>query len=501
MSVREIAFGVAVAAVLGAGCAGDSGTVEDRLPSETTVDLLIGVDNVDSEGPRMCVSGTTVYAVWFDDREGPSEVWLRYSLDGGRSWSSEPVRVNQDGIGRAFNPDIACDGNTVHVVWEDDRDGVLENRNIYYNRSRSAGAEWLQDDVLIDGDVEGLGMSLSPRIVAAGDYVHVAWFDNADGAYDIFVASSDNGGSRWFEPNRLESDGPGASFATNPSLAADEVGHVYVAWEDSRDTLNDIYFAVSNDGGLSWEEDQRLDLGDEPGGADSFSPRLVAEGGEVYVVWHDERGGTRSVLANYSADHGATWLAEPIRLDTGIPLGEEAPADTWEAYNAAIALYEGIAHVAWQDSRNGNGGFDVYHRRLRAGGIDGDETRLDTSTTPGASNSVNPTVAVGPDGLVVSWEDLRHDECGEGDANGEQLCQRIGFNDLYYNYSSDGGVEFNNDDRRIDTYLGGSKFSTNLTTTLLDGHLLNLWVDGRDGSQDVLFQRVPFGEEAQFLTP
>jgi hypothetical protein len=87
--------------------------------------------------------------------------------------------------------------------------------------------------------------------------------------------------------------------------------------------------------------------------------------------------------------------------------------------------------------------------------------------------------------VIVAWED-RRDDTGEG------------YNDLYYNVSMDAGETWLENDLRLDNIAPGTSFATDLTVDLLDGEIYALWVDGRNGSADVYFQRLPVGEAAQF---
>lgn len=460
-----------------------------------------GDTSVDSIGARMCAaSNGNVYAVWYDDREGSNDIWFQLSRDGGRTWTGEPAVVNS-GEGDATNPDIACVGNTVYVTWEDTRDGEIENKNIYFNRSDSAGTRWFEEDVLIDGDVDGKSMSIGPRIVSAGDEVHIAWSDAVNGAYDIYVASSTNLGSSFAAPVRADSDTPGSAFSAFPQILADGQGTVMVAWEDSRDELNDIYFARSTDSGASFGDDVRLDVGDDPGSADSFAPRMAASGDHVYVVWHDERNGSRDVLMNVSTNGGASWQAAALPVES-----EYTTSDGTNTPGSADSLYPEIvmtgttAHVVWQDRRSG--GYDIYYRSFVDGSPraisheretqQGDvedaagEIRLDLGLRPGFANAVRARIAALENDLVVAWEDRRDD--------GTQGTP-AGYNDIYYSFSDDGGDTFALNSIRMDSYAAGIKYSVDLQLDVNDDNeLLCLWQDGRRGNTDVFFTNLPIGD-------
>jgi hypothetical protein len=482
------------------GCNGGGGSNnEDWVSSDQRIDAAGAGDSVDSETARMCVSENgNVYAVWHDAREGSNDIWFQASLNGGQGWMSAAVQVNRS-AGAATNPDVACIGNTVFVVWEDASDGELENKNIYFNRSDSAGTQWLEEDVRLDNDPTGKAMSISPRIASAADEIHVIWSDAVNGAYDIYVASSTNRGSSFGAPLRIDGGNPGAAFSAFPVLVTDGAGTVVAAWEDSRAELNDIYVASSQDSGKTWTEDFRVDGGDEPGSADSFAPRLALGDGVAYVVWHDERNSERDIFMNYSADDGRTWLPAAVQVESD---GPGAADSTFPA----VAVAGRTAHIVWQDRRHG--GFDVFYRSFidgvaRAIEVERDdgsepsgadaEYRLDrnSGSRPGVANSVNARVAVDAGNVVVAWEDRRYDGYNP-DSPSDPEPQ--GYNDLFYNYSEDDGINWADEDERLDSYPRGQKYAVDLSLDVNDDNVLALWLDGRRGNKDVMFTRIGIGD-------
>ena len=63
-------------------------------------------------------------------------------------------------------------------------------------------------------------------------------------------------------------------------------GTVHIAWIDERlDPVDDIYYSYSNDGGLTWFANVRVD-NDAPGATDPNQPQICCGSGTVYVVWH-----------------------------------------------------------------------------------------------------------------------------------------------------------------------------------------------------------------------
>jgi hypothetical protein len=424
----------------------------------------------------MCASDEGhVFVVWYDDRDGLPAIWFNRSLDAGLSWMTGPVRVSQ-GDAASTSPDIACTGDSVYVAWEDTRDGELDNRNIYFARSTDGGDTW-DDEQLLDDDPDGDGMSLGPRIAAIVRAVYVGGSDCNNGADDIYAAASHDGGASFALPERVDADEAGSAHSAWPQIAAEAGGVVYVAWEDSRAAGSDVYFARSGNGGGQFEPDVRLDGGDDPGEHDSFAPTLGAAEGMVYVAWHDDRAGEyRDIYMNWSQDYGESFASEAVRVDSD---GEGFS----ESLFPVVAVRDGVGHIAWQDARNT--GFDIYYRKVVDGEFAAEEKRLDTDSS-GFANSLYPKITAADAGIVVAWQDLRDD------------VTAVGYDDLYYNWSSDEGENWALEDLRIDSIEPGSHYAVDLTVTVYESELLAAWTDGRNGTADVYFHGLALGAASEY---
>ena len=455
-------------------------------------------DAFESYGTRMCVTTEGhVYVLWLDNRRQPTEdrvdIWMNRSLSRGEagSWLPTPVRVNQGneeapGPGNVWSPDLFCNAKGVYVVWEDDRDGELRNHQIYFNRSTDFGETFLEEDVLLEFDVEGNTMSLEPRIDGnEEDDLAVVWYDSANGAYDIFVATSSDLGSSWRESIRIDSDvPPGNAYSARPKVEMSRDGNeIWVVWEDSRDGKADIYFTRSATAGVTFEPDQRLDEGsdldgqDEDGEHDSFEPQLCSDGvSNLYVVWHDSRNDVdrRDIYYRYSLDGGDSWPGNSAQLDS-------------DGAGAANSLYPDCgtdgneAHVVWQDNRNG--GYDVFYRRVIVGIPDGaTEERADIGD-PGLGNSLDAVLGFDRESgkVAVAWNDFREENAREEDN---------GYTDLYFQEYEDGRLAAGGEqDYRIDSYYSGLGYKLDLNFHVLGGQWYACWTDGRGITSNIYCQR------------
>ena len=200
-------------------------------------------------------------------------------------------------------------------------------------------------------------------------------------------------------------DDAGSSNSSGQQISSDDIGHVYVTWLDKRNGYSDIYFNYSSDYGATWQtSDARLDTGDTPGASSSYNPQISSDGsGHVYVTWEDSRNsGSRDIYFNYSSDYGATWQTSDARLDTGNPAGVST------SLSPQISNDEnGNVYVTYRDYRNGS--YDIYFNYSSDYGAtwQASDIRLDTGDTPGASTSDDHHISSDGSGHVyVTWSRL-----------------------------------------------------------------------------------------------
>ena len=134
-------------------------------------------DDSSSEGPIMAVNGNNIHVVWQDDRDGNYEIYYKRSIDNGETWGSD-TKLTTDDSG-SWVPVVAVNGNNIHVVWQDSRDG---NYEIYYKRSIDNGETWGSDTKLTTDDLD----SSNPVMAVNGNNIHVVWQDDRDGNYEIY---------------------------------------------------------------------------------------------------------------------------------------------------------------------------------------------------------------------------------------------------------------------------------------------------------------------------
>ncbi len=91
----------------------------------------------DIEGPYWWFQVNTIINIlWQDNSPGNDEIYLKRSIDGGATWTSQRISKN---AGASLNPAIAVDGSNIYVTWQDDTYG---NDEIFFKKSSDGGATW-----------------------------------------------------------------------------------------------------------------------------------------------------------------------------------------------------------------------------------------------------------------------------------------------------------------------------------------------------------------------
>ncbi|MFA7359406.1 MAG: T9SS type A sorting domain-containing protein [Candidatus Kapaibacterium sp.] len=336
---------------------------------------------------------------------------------------------------------IASSGNDVHIVWYDDRDG---NYEIYYKRSSNGGTTW-GSDTRLTNDTAYSGL---PAIAVSGSNINVVWEDTRNGNNEIYYKRTSDGGINWGADTRLTYDSANSRY---PSAAVTGT-IVQVVWREYRDGNDEIYYKRSTDGGINWGADTRL----TNNGSSSWYPSIAVFDTYVHVVWNDVRNGNNEIYYKRSTNGGINWGAD-IRMTNDIAL----------SYKPSIAVNGLLVHIVWEENRDQNS--EIYYKRSIDGGINwGSDTRLTNSF----SSSILPSIAVTGSLLHVVWTDIR-------DGNRE----------IYYKRSTDDGINWVADIRLTNDGAYSEYPSIASSGTLVH----TVWNDTRDGNREIYYKRNPTG--------
>ncbi|MGA1794208.1 MAG: sialidase family protein [Thermoplasmatota archaeon] len=253
------------------------------------------------------------------------------SRDRGETWSrpqiiSEISRKERQVQGSQV--EVTSDG-VVHVSWIEYDFGVLR-----YTRSTNGGDSF--ETVRTIASVTPLpyypenGQYRTPTMCDMAvdrsegnhsDSIYIAWPDSRNGQSDILLIATHDGGDTWTEPVRVNNaTGARDNDQWFPATAVGSDGSVQVMFYDRRmDPNNDLlslFFAISYDFGLTWENVQMCDTqfdGDNTRGPFIGDYLALSSGpGWTVGIWCDAREGTEST------PRSDIWMGKMIYSEEGL---------------------------------------------------------------------------------------------------------------------------------------------------------------------------------------
>ncbi len=202
--------------------------------------------SVDVDGFAMAGSGSAIHLLWVDARLGHDDVWMRQSTDGGVSFASPEIRIDDPLLGGDSGDGLVLVAETagpLHALWLETPAGST-GEQLHYRSSADGGLTWAPGLVLNSGanlgsDVDG------PVLWAEAGQVVAAWEDNRSGSDRVWLRNSTDGGMTWTQAISLDSGKGGRpSLTGSGSLVA--LSFLQGAWPE------EAALAFSLDGGGSW---------------------------------------------------------------------------------------------------------------------------------------------------------------------------------------------------------------------------------------------------------
>lgn len=258
-------------------------------------------------------------------------LFVRRSLDGGRTWEAQDIPIIQHSDGPAVpwedKPYIVADdsqsryGGNLYVGWTR---WTLTDSEIWFARSTDDGRTWSQP-IEIDhhpglprddnGALEGFAGTVAPDGV-----LYVSWA--ADGW--LVLAASHDGGRTFSIPRQVVRTAPIMFHVQDvarsngfPQIGIDARPHcrprLYLSWSDYRNGDTDVFVSSSGDLGQTWGPPVRVNNDPVHDGADQFFQWMAVDpiDGSVNILFYDRRGDPKdrdaAVTLARSTDQGRTF--------------------------------------------------------------------------------------------------------------------------------------------------------------------------------------------------
>ncbi|MDD5110759.1 MAG: carboxypeptidase regulatory-like domain-containing protein [Patescibacteria group bacterium] len=259
--------------------------------------VQVASQSADQTAPQVVVnaSSTAEYVVWQDAGADAGDIFAqKYDPDGNPLWASE-VRVNSD-VGNATQsiPTVALDADeNIIFLWHDNRNG---HNDIFGQKFSRDGVRLWPSDRRMNGDT-GSTEQLRPHVAVGADgAIYGVWEDSRNGNADIYAQRYDGDGApQWASDVRVNSD-TGAAAQGSPVIVVDAGGTLSIAWEDNRNGTYDVYLQrLDNSGTKLIEFDVRVNTQTT---GDQGQPDLALNAaGKLVIVWQDNASGNFDIRA------------------------------------------------------------------------------------------------------------------------------------------------------------------------------------------------------------
>ena len=289
-------------------------------------------------------------------------------------------------FGNASDPVILSDDNgNYDVVWADNRYG---NWDIYYLKITVNGFKLVNDTRITSYS----GKDIKPSAAEYGDNICIVWQRLINGIWSIYYARI------YYGPDNISIEVPpkpihtGKYNSTNPKIAVDTRGFVFVVWQEYTGTNWDIFY-------------QKFDLNGNPVFApinvsrdpsNSTDPALSIVSNQtvtyVHIMWLDDSTTPGYSIFYRKLDCCGYFLTPPRRLSVVSP---KTMVDLQATENSIYTVFSCARE---------NSSYEIIYTLLNSSGI----TLIDdTNLTPlDGIDSTYPHIAFYQDRIFLTYADL-----------------------------------------------------------------------------------------------
>ncbi len=356
-----------------------------------------------------------IHLVWADTSSGAWNVRYSHSTDGGATFH-QPVPVGAEAGGMRAHPALAVDPHgRIHVAWEEGRTG---SRDIIY--AYSDNGEMFSPPMRVNDDATQADQARPALAVGRDGTAYLAWQDNRNGDWDVYLARLANG-SDTFGPNQRVNVEPHGQ-QVDPAIGIDSQGRVHVVWADDQSGPWRVYYAHSE--GESFGRGRVVGSGLMADLSDEAPSLAVGPDDSVHVAWANAyvmhpTYGVPLYLPVYavSTNRGDTF-SDPRQVGDGYRYVSVRPPET------SVAAGVTAVHVVLTTYSPRDGSWVWYYRS--ADGGKSFSAGVGVSQAQGGDVLHYPVVAADQESRIhVAWAHQRGNEW-----------------DVYYAQSSDGGATF-----------------------------------------------------------
>jgi hypothetical protein len=282
------------------------------------------------------------------------EMLLYKSTDAGQTFTLFSIAVPGSGGAGEDKEWIFCDPvptnptyNNLFISWT----SFGPSRGIKFRKSSNAGLNW-SSTVSVSPSVSAQGSNICS---GANGEIFIVWWQSG-----IKFDRSTNGGTSFGTDLTISSESSN-NYGSFPFICVDysqgsRRGHVYVVFADDRNGAGDIWLQKSTNGGVNWLVNPIRVNNDVTG--DQFWPVVRCDiNGDLYVTYYDQQTGLNSYLAR-STDGGFTWTNE-ILSDMSF-FGNSPNSEVRFGDYIEMDVHNGRVVPVWTDDRAGGDNQEIY---------------------------------------------------------------------------------------------------------------------------------------------
>ncbi|HVL86861.1 MAG TPA: sialidase family protein [Candidatus Thermoplasmatota archaeon] len=204
--------------------------------------------------------------VYVTDQMGLAAEHVKYSDDGGRTWtaSTTPGSADITPVDRQWLRSDPDEPGHVYLNFNNIGNGIA------VTQTRDGGATWSGRVVTSRSTAPG------PLVTLPGGFVGFSYYEGG-----LFFTRSDDHGRTWSD---VEIPGVGGLTDFFPVAFGDAAGTLYISWAERRGSDSALAYAVSVDRGRTWSEPRTLA---QVPGIMLFSWGVGGDAGRAGFVWYE----------------------------------------------------------------------------------------------------------------------------------------------------------------------------------------------------------------------
>lgn len=303
--------------------------------------LTISEDQKGSQqrNPSAANGPETGVLVWEDDRLGPSQIYGKWFDPLGLSVTPDLQISNNTEANCSWPSAIILPGGGTVIVWQEKRGKRCWTT---YSFRDSQGGEIIPPFTVHESDLN----QMHPSVLSVAGGCLLLWSEMVDGGMQQIIGQKLDRGIP-IGPLYSISD-PVEGIADFPQGATTSMGSTLIVWEESLsnpEARNIKGRWISSAGEFEYDI---FDVNDDVFGGLHYSPDIAAEGGNLVVVWCDERerAGAPSIYAQRFRSDG--------QIHGGNFRVNRAGANP--AYAPHVTMSQELIHTVWAETPDGHHG-------------------------------------------------------------------------------------------------------------------------------------------------